>query len=455
MLENNIFAISGLNLMLRTWLRHVLRFQSSRQSMEVRMTAQQSSSVQSSVQLSVLRNREFRLLLIAQIVSSFGDSLTGLTLLILVNELTGSTAAIATLTILIAIPTVTLGLIAGVYVDRFDRKRIMLYSDAARAAVVIGLIFVSSKDNLWLIYTLSFLQATVGTFFNPARAALTQALIPARQLLEAGSISQTAMVLSSVAGSAVAGVLYGLTQSFWLAFVIDAGTFLISFALVCAVRAQHQSRASVEGEKTSPFKELLEGLQVIQRSRSLIGLLVATGVTMLGLGAVNVLFVPLLINVLQLPPVWLGAIEGAQTVGMILGGVFLMGTISKVNTGWLIVVGLVVLAVLVVGIGLAANVIVFAVVMFGIGLVLVPLSAASGAIMQQIVSNEMMGRVSSSFNVVTGAASLLSMALAGTLGAIIGLRNVFLVAGMIVALAAVVSAMLLLVPERKTRTQLE
>jgi MFS transporter, DHA3 family, macrolide efflux protein len=418
------------------------------------MTAQQSSSVQSSVPSSVLRNREFRLLLIAQIVSSFGDSLTGLTLLILVNELTGSTAAIATLTILLAIPTVTLGLIAGVYVDRFDRKRIMLVSDAARAVLVIGLIFVSSKDNLWLIYVLSFLQATVGTFFNPARTALTQELIAPDQLLEAGSISQTAMVLSSVAGSAFAGVLYGLTQSFWLAFVVDTLTFLISFALVLAVRAKHQARVSTANTTTSPFKELLEGLQVIQRSRSLIGLLVASGVTMLGLGAVNVLFVPLLINVLKLPPVWLGAIEGAQTAGMIFGGVFLMGMISKVNTSWLIVVGLAALAVLVAGIGLAANVIVFAVVMFGTGLVLVPLSAASGAMMQQMVSNQMMGRVSSSFNVVTGGASLLSMALAGILGTGIGLRNVFLVASVIVALAAVVSAVLL-VPGGRTKTQPE
>jgi MFS family permease len=411
------------------------------------MTARQSSSV--------LQNREFRLLWLAQIISSFGDSLTGLTLLILVNALTGSTAAIATLTILLAIPTVTLGLIAGVYVDRFDRKRIMLVSDAARAVLVVGLIFVSSKDNLWLIYALSFLQATVGTFFGPARTALTQELIPSEQLLEAGSISQTSMVLSSLAGSAFAGVLYGLTQSFWLAFVIDAGTFLISFALVLAVRAQHQARGSGTNATTSPFKELLEGLQVIQRSRTLIALLVATGVTMLGLGAVNVLFVPLLINVLKVPPVWLGAVEGAQTAGMILGGVFLMGMISKVNTNWLIVVCLAVLAVLVAASGLAANAIVFAVVLFGVGLVIVPLSSASGAMMQKSVSNELMGRVSSTFNVVTGGASLLSMALAGTLGAGIGLRNVFLISGVIVALAAVVSAVLLLVPEGKTKTQLK
>jgi MFS transporter, DHA3 family, macrolide efflux protein len=411
------------------------------------MTARQSSFV--------LQNREFRLLWLAQIVSSFGDALTGLTLLIMVNALTGSTAAIATLTILLAIPTVTLGLIAGVYVDRFDRKRIMLFSDAARAVLVIGLIFVSSKDNLWLIYVLSFLQATVGTFFNPARTALTQALVAPDQLLEAGSISQTSMVLSSLAGSAFAGVLYGLTQSFWLAFVIDTATFLVSFALVLAVRAKHQARASDENATTSPFKELLEGLRVIQRSRTLIALLVASGVTMLGLGAVNVLFVPLLINELKVPPVWLGAVEGAQTVGMILGGVFLMGMISKVNTGWLIVVCLALLSVLVAGIGLAANVIAFAVILFGSGLLVVPLSAASGAIMQKMVSNELMGRVSSSFNVVTGGASLLSMALAGTLGATIGMRNVFLIAGVIVALAAMLSAALLLVPEGQTKTQLE
>ena len=411
------------------------------------MTAQQSSSV--------LQNREFRLLWLAQIVSSFGDALTGLTLLILVNALTGSTAAIATLTILLAIPTVVLGLIAGVYVDRFDRKRIMLVSDATRAVLVIGLIFGSSKDNLWLIYVFSFLQATVGTFFNPARTALVQELVSPEQLLEAGSISQTSMVLSSLAGSAFAGVLYGLTQSLWLAFVVDAATFLVSFALVLAVRAQHQARASNEAEKTSPLKELLEGLQVIQRSRTLIALLVASGVTMLGLGAVNVLFVPLLINVLKVPPVWLGAVEGAQTAGMILGGVFLMGMVSKVNTGKLIVLSLAALSVLVAACGLAANVIVFSVVMFGVGLVIVPLNSAAGAMLQKSVNNEIMGRVSSSFNVVTGGSSLLSMALAGTLGASIGLQNVFLISSVIVALAAVVSAMLLLVPDRKTTTQLE
>jgi MFS transporter, DHA3 family, macrolide efflux protein len=409
--------------------------------MEVRMTAQQSNSV--------FKNREFRLLWLAQIVSSFGDSLTNLTLLILVNALTGSTTAIATLTILVAIPTVSLGLIAGVYVDRFDRKRIMLFSDAARAALVIGLIFVSSKENLWLIYVLSFLQATVGTFFGPARGALMQKLIPKEQLLEAGSISQTSVVISSLAGSAFAGILYGLTQSFWLAFVVDAATFLISFALVWAVNApKHEARAESNGV-ASIFRELLEGFRVITQNRFLIALLVAGGVTMFGFGAVNVLMVPLMINILKVPPVWLGALEGAQTGGMILGGVFLTGLASRLNINWVIVLGLAGMSVLTAGMGLASNVIVFSLVMFGFGLIVVPLNSAAGAMMQKIVSNDMMGRVGSSFNVVVGGTNLISMGLTGTLGAGIGLQNVFLVSSAVVALAAILSGMLLLLPERK------
>jgi MFS transporter, DHA3 family, macrolide efflux protein len=408
------------------------------------MSAQQSSSV--------LKNREFRLLWLAQIVSSFGDSLTGLTLLILINELTGSTAAIATLTILLAIPTVTLGLIAGVYVDRFDRKRIMLFSDATRAALVVGLVFVSSKDQLWLLYLLGFLQATVGTFFGPARSALMQKLIPKEQLLEAGSISQTSVVISSLAGSACAGLLYGLTQSFWLAFVIDTLTFLLSFAFVLAVRVPKLDLVSSIEKGSGVFQELREGFRAIAGSRFLIALLVTGGVATFGFGAVNVLLVPLTINVFKVPPVWLGTIEGAQTVGMVLGGVFLVGLASRINPNWLIVSGIAALSLLTAGIGLAPNVIVFCTMMFGIGLVVVPLNSAAGAMMQQVVNNELMGRVSSSLNVVNGVANLISMALAGTLGAAIGLQNVFLVSSLIVALAAILSGMLLLRPERKSKS---
>jgi MFS family permease len=80
----------------------------------------------------VLKIRNFRLLWLGQVVSNFGDSLTALALIFLVNHLTGSTAAIAVMAIVLAVPQVVFGLIAGVYVDRMDRKRIMIGSDLLR-----------------------------------------------------------------------------------------------------------------------------------------------------------------------------------------------------------------------------------------------------------------------------------------------------------------------------------
>src|SRR6266446_2756186 len=84
----------------------------------------------------LLRNRNFRFLWTGQSISDFGDSLTNLALLIIINQLTGSTAALATMLIVLTIPQVTFGLISGVYVDRWDRKRIMIVSDLVRGILV-------------------------------------------------------------------------------------------------------------------------------------------------------------------------------------------------------------------------------------------------------------------------------------------------------------------------------
>ena len=115
----------------------------------------------------VLRVPDFRSLFVGQTISDFGDAMTSLALLLVVNNLTGSTAALALMAIALALPQVTVGVIAGVYVDRWDRRRVMLASDLLRAGLVLGFVFVQSVDTLWLLYLLAVAQATVGTFFTP------------------------------------------------------------------------------------------------------------------------------------------------------------------------------------------------------------------------------------------------------------------------------------------------
>jgi MFS transporter, DHA3 family, macrolide efflux protein len=391
---------------------------------------------------NVLQNREFRLLWLAQMISSFGDALTGLTLLILVNQITGSTAAIATLSIVMAVPSVTLGLIAGVYADRLDRRTIMLVSDAVRAVIVLGLAFVGAGGRLWVIYILGAAQATVGTFFGPARGALVQHIVPEDQRLQANSLSQTSIVIAGVIGSSLAGAIIGLTGQFWIAFVLDAATFMVSFALVLRVRSrppeQHtsQTRAGI-------LNPLLDGLRVISGNRTLSAILIATGVTMFGLGAVNVLFVPFVVNVLRVPVAWLGALEAAETVGMVVSGAVVVGLAARLKPSNMIVLGLGALASLTAAIGIVPDAVLFGAIMLGFGLAVVPLQAAVGTLMQSQVPNELMGRVGGSFNTVANGANLISMAVAGALGAVVGVRNVFLVGGAIVALAVILAAWML------------
>jgi MFS transporter, DHA3 family, macrolide efflux protein len=188
---------------------------------------------------------------------------------------------------------------------------------------------------------------------------------------------------------------------------------------------------------------LLDGLRVISGNRALSAILIATGVTMFGLGSVNVLFVPFVVNVLKVPVAWLGTLEAAETVGMVVSGAVVVGLASRLRPGNMIVLGLGALAALTAAIGIVPDAVLFGAIMLGFGLAVVPLQAAVGALMQSQVPNELMGRVGSSFNTVANGANLISMAVAGALGAVIGVRNVFLIGGLIVALAAMLAAWML------------
>lgn len=392
----------------------------------------------------LLQNRNFLLLWSGHVISAFGDAVTNLTLLILVNALTGSTAAIATMTILLAIPQVTIGLLGGVYADRWDRKRILLVSDLVRGVLVLGFLFVDSAQRLWLLYALAFVQASVGTIDNPARGAILPQVVPKQGLLAANSLNQTGNLLAMVLGGVAAGVLVGFSDSYWPAFVIDALTFFISFAAVFFVVVAPQTRAAMTaasglwGNIVAVVHELRVGLQLIAKTPVLWGSLIVAGVMMLGLGSVNVLFVPFLANDLKVPLAWFGVVEFAQVLGMIISG-GIAATVLKFKLGHVISGGAI-------GLGVAVAAVAFAgapwhvmLALFAVGCFVTPLQAAISTLSQTSVSNDILGRVGSAMNTTIGAANLISMAFAGLLGALLGVRNVFILAGLISVLAGLLA----------------
>ena len=387
----------------------------------------------------LLRLPAYRTIWLAQLVSDVGDSLTNIALLLLVNALTGSTTAIAAMAIALAIPPLTIGLVAGTYVDRWDRRRIMLASDLLRSILVLGFVLVGSAERLPLLYVIAFVQASIGTFFNPARGALIPRIVPTEGLLVANSVSQATRVIAAVGGTALAGALIGVAGVFWPAFVLDGASFLVSFLLVSRLPAAiglmppSGRSAGAMGLRTS----LGEGLRVVTGSRVLWVTMASLSLAMLGLGAINVLFVPLIVNVLHESPVWFGPLEGAQTLSMVLAAGLVGVLAARLRPTTIVVVGSLGVGVIIGLVGTVSAVWQVMVLMFGVGWFVTPFQAAVVTILQSHSTDSTRGRVMSLLNASMSATSVVSMAAAGVLAASLGVSATFLLGGAVCVSAGV------------------
>lgn len=388
----------------------------------------------------------FRRLWLSHVVSTFGDSITALALLLTAQRLTGSTAAVATTAIAIALPQLLFGLVSGVLVDRWDRRRIMVYSDLVRAGLVLGFIAITSADLMWLLYVIAFVQATVGTLDNPARAAVLPQIVrdstdeseqgAGSNLLAANSFFQSSAIVSGVLGTATAGVVAGLTSTMTALFALDAVTYLVSSTLVAKLVLDKTVRRKTREAANRIWSELRSGLRLVTSSRSLRTVLVGAGVVMLGLGAVNVLMVPFIVDELAVPETWFGLLEAAQVSSMVLAGLLVAAMGKRLRPGVLLPVGLTGIAVFVAAMSLASNVWHLIGLLFAVGWFVSPTQGAVSAIIQSEVPSVSLGRVSSSLGTVVTTAQVVSMALAGVAAELLGLRTVFVIAGVITLLSA-------------------
>ncbi len=408
------------------------------------MTEQPAAAAVSARDLLKIRN--FRLLWGGQIVSNFGDAVTQLTLVLYINRLTdGNTQAIAGLLIALALPMATLGLVAGVFVDRWDRKQTMIVSDLLRGLLTLGFVAAAVWQQLWLIYVLAFLHATVSSFFGPARGAVIPLVVPKDGLLAANSLSQTTMVFIRVLGTAVAGFLVGKLNTFSPAFLIDAATFFISVLFIVRLALPEtgpETGLEESGGKTAVNTKLIlaqlsDGIKLIAGSRILIGIMVAISITMLGLGAVNVLLAPMLVNEMGLPETWFGGLELAQTLGMIISGAAITVLAARFKPTSLISIALILTGIVLAFFSAINNIWPMFPALFLLGLTVPPVNAGISTIMQTSVDNQILGRVTSAIHAVMQTSNLLSMFLAGVVAAAVGTRNVFLISGIIVVIAGI------------------
>lgn len=389
--------------------------------------------------LALLKQRNFRTLWAAQTVSWSGDHFSFLALMILVNQITASTSAVALLMITFTLPRLVFGMAAGVLVDRWDRKRVMVISDALRGVLTLSLIWFARAEHIWLIYPLAFLISSVGVFFIPARGAMMKTILSDDELLPANILMQTTFTLTVVLGPALAGVTIGAFGPA-PAFLINGLTFFASSALVSTLAVGHFVRSGEAATQQSEFaRELREGLAYVASSRTISGLLLVLTVVSLATGAINALFVPFLMNVLGVGATHLGIADSAQGLGMIAGGIMAAALAARLRANVMIAGGLVLASVLIAAIGMAPSYMVVLLLLALLGLVVMPVEAAIPALTQRIVPLDKIGRVGGTMNTSQSVATLLAMGVAGALADIVGVRLIFVAAGAIGVVAGLVA----------------
>lgn len=157
----------------------------------------------------VLKNRNFLFLWIGQIISNFGDWLNNMALVALIYKKSpGSTVELAKLLFFVVIPVFIIGPIAGVYVDRWDRKRVMVVSDISRGLLVLLIpFFILHVNNFIPIYLLVFLIFSITRFFLPSKMAIIPEVVPRNMLLIANTLSDTTRMITMFVALGIAGIL--------------------------------------------------------------------------------------------------------------------------------------------------------------------------------------------------------------------------------------------------------
>jgi MFS family permease len=179
-------------------------------------------------------NRNFRRLWLGQVVSQLGDWLDYVALLTLLLQLTGSGTVVAGMLVARFLPTFVISPVAGVAVDRWNRKRIMVTADVCRAVLVLGLLLIGRAEQVWISYVVVALVVSLTAFFEPARTASIPNVTGRDELIVANTLGAVTWSVSLGIGSALGGLVTAVAG--WrTAIVLDACSFACSAWLIAGI----------------------------------------------------------------------------------------------------------------------------------------------------------------------------------------------------------------------------
>ena len=259
--------------------------------------------------LAVLRQRNFSLLWFGGVLSVVGDFFLFIALPFFVYERTGSALATGAMFAAETLPRLHFGSVAGVFVDRWDRKKTMVFADLSRAVILLPLLVVAAGGPVWPVYVVAFVEATVSMFFLPAKDALVPNLVAERDLTAANSLNSMGEQIPTLVGPLLGGALFGLVGLGGLVF-LDIASYLVSAVLISLVSMRSvvptDQPAGDAGETAQltasalagALREWLEGLRLVGRDLRVAAVFAVVAVAMVGEGIITVLILVFVKDVL-------------------------------------------------------------------------------------------------------------------------------------------------------------
>jgi MFS family permease len=383
---------------------------------------------------SLIRNRDFSKLLLGQIISTLGDRVADVAIVILVYRLTGSPIAVGFSLFFGLLPMVILGPVAGVFVDRWDRKRTMIACDLVRAALAFSLVWATS---IYFIYIVLFLLRFFRLFFTPARSASIPHLVERGQLVTASSLGQGTDYLTWLLGPMVGGIIVGAVGAQG-AFLFDAWTFLFSAGAIALLSLPKQAPRQRPGGARTILSDMVEGLHFIYQDKIILFYVSLFMSLAFAFGTLSVVLVVYVEEVLHQGAEMLGTLLSVEGAGLLIAAV----VISQVGSLWPRRSVVTALSALL-GVALACTMlnpgwVLMLALMTLVGFVQGGVSVLAQATLMESVPTDLRGRVFGTFNSGVNVTNLLAMGSIGFLVALVGPGSTIALSGGIVLLTVAV-----------------
>ncbi|HEX4278120.1 MAG TPA: MFS transporter, partial [Bryobacteraceae bacterium] len=271
------------------------------------------------------RNRNYRFTWCGQVVSEIGDHFNNIAVMSLAMQHANPGLVVTGVFLARAVPMLGAGPIAGVLLDRLDRKRVMIASDLTRAVVAVGFILCIQQRNPVLLYLLSAALMFASPFFTAGRNAILPSIATPDELHTANTMTQTTSWASLTIGAFLGAV--GAGYGFKVAFAFNALSFIISALCISQLKrpagfksAELSREGSARRKHESGLTQYREGLRYMRATPLVFGIAMLSAGWATGGGAAQILFSLFGEKVFNAGPMGIGVIWGFAGVGLLIGG---------------------------------------------------------------------------------------------------------------------------------------